>query len=100
MEQLRQTIIEECKKYGYELSYEEDDYLHFVNNNVIEELNCFCVRINEDLEMVSMAIIIDHSSWNDATEADTNNTKEVIEQIKAWLSPENLAEVEAYFLED
>ena len=97
---MKEKIIEECKKYGYLLTYEEDDYLHFRNTEVREELQTFAVRIMEELELVSMAVIIDLGSWNDATDADMNDEAEVLEQIKLWLSPENLAEVEKYFLED
>lgn len=100
MKEIKQIIIEECKKYGYLLNYEENDYLHFRNTEVREELQTFNVRIMEELELVSMAVIIDLGSWNDATDADMNNEAEVLEQIKLWLSPENLAEVEKYFLED
>jgi hypothetical protein len=95
----KQIIIEECKKYGYELSWEEDDYLHFVNNNVREELSCFCVRIYEELEYVSMALIIDLGSWNDAIDSDINDLEDIKYNIKSWLSEENLKEVEKYFLE-
>ena len=97
---MKEKIIEECKKYGYLLNYEEDDYLHFRNTEVREELQTFAVRIMEELELVSMAVIIDLGSWNDATDADMNDEAEVLESIKLWLSPENLAEVEKYFLED
>lgn len=96
---LKQIIIEECKKYGYELSWEEDDYLHFVNNNVREELSCFCVRIYEELEYVSMTLIIDLGSWNDAIDSDINDLEDIKNNIKSWLSEENLKEVEKYFLE-
>lgn len=90
MEEIKQIIIEECKKYGYGLSWEEEDYLHFVNNNVREELSCFCVRIYEDLEMVSMAIIIDLGSWNDAIDSNINDLEDIKNNIKNWLSEENL----------
>lgn len=96
---LKKMIIEECKKYGYELSWEENDYLHFVNNNVREELSCFCVRIHEDLEYISMALIIDLGSWNDATESNINNIEDIKKDINLWLNEENLKEVEEYFLE-
>ena len=95
---LKQIIIEECKKYGYELSWEEDDYLHFVNNNVREEFNCFCVRIYEELNYVSMAIIMDLGSWNEATECELDNEEEIIKNIKIWLDY-NLTEIEKSFLE-
>ena len=96
---LKKIIIEECKKYGYELNWEENDYLHFVNNNVREELSCFYVNINEDLEKVSMAILIDLGSWNDAIDSDINNLEDIKKNINLWLSEENLKEVEKYFLE-
>ena len=99
---MKEKIIEECKKYGYLLDYEEEEngFLQFKNAEVREELQIFNVMIREELEYISMAIIIDLGSWNEATDADMNNMEEVSEQIKLWLSPENLAEVEKYFLED
>lgn len=96
---LKKIIIEECKKYGYELNWEKDDYLHFVNNNVREELSCFCVNIDEDLERVSMAILMDLGSWNDAIDSDINNIEDIKKNINLWLSEENLKEVEKYLLE-
>lgn len=96
---LKKIIIEECKKYGYELSWEENDYLHFVNNNVREELSCFCVNIDEDLERVSMAILMDLGSWNEATECDLNDLEDIKKNINLWLSEESLKEVEKYLLE-
>ena len=97
---MRNKIIEECKKYGYELEWECDDFYSFKNYNVREELQTFDVKIDYDLESVTMAIIIDLGSWNiDSVEYELND-EEVTEAIKTWLSPENLAEVEKYFLED
>lgn len=97
---MKEKIIEECKKYGYIVEHQEEEFISFRNTAVREELQVFNVRIIEEIDLVSMAVIIDLGSWNDATEADMNNEAEVLEQIKAWLSPENLAEVEKYFLED
>lgn len=98
---LKKMIIEECKKYGYEYSFdqESDTCLIFRNPNVREELNTFAVSINEDLEIVSMAILIGLGSWNDAIDSDINNIEDIKKNINLWLSEENLKEVEEYFLE-
>ena len=98
---LKKMIIEECKKYGYEYLFdqESDGCLIFRNPNVREELNTFAVSINEDLEIVSMAILIGLGSWNDAIDSDINNIEDIKKNINLWLSEENLKEVEKYFLE-
>lgn len=94
------TIIKECKKYNYEFEYAIEDCLHFKNKNVREELQIFHVLVDEDLERVAMAIIIDLGSWNEATEYDYNDIEDIKEGIASWLSEENLKEVEKWFLED
>lgn len=88
---MKNKIIEECKKYGYEFQYEyeENGLLVFTNNNVIKDLQVFHVQVNEDLEMVSMALIVDLGSWNDAIDSDLNNEQSIMENIKCWLSEEN-----------
>lgn len=99
---LKKMIIEECKKYGFEFSFTEErnKCLVFRNTGIREELSTFAVIIDEDLERVSMAILIDLGSWNDATESDINDIDDIIENINLWLSEESLKEVEKYFLEE
>ena len=70
---MKQKIIEECKKYGYELNWEVNNYLSFINRNVQEDLQMFGVQIDKELERVCMALIIDLGSWNEALESDLNN---------------------------
>lgn len=88
---MKNKIIKECKKYGYEFQYEyeENGLLVFTNNNVIKDLQVFHVQVNEDLEMVSMAIITDLGSWNYAIDSDLDNETSIMENIKGWLSEEN-----------
>lgn len=93
---MKNKIIEECKKYGYLLDYEEDDYLHFRNPTVREELQIFNVIIMEELELVSMAVIIDLGSWNEALESDLNNEKDIMKNIESWLSEKNLKSIEEW----
>ena len=62
-------------------------------------MSCFCGRIYEELEYVSMTLIIDLGSWNDAIDSDINDLEDIKNNIKSWLSEENLKEVEKYFLE-
>lgn len=99
---IRKQIIEECAKYGYIFSgeMERDCVHHFVNANVREEINLFDVYIDEDLERVAMALIIDMSSWNEASEYDYNDIENIKEGIASWLSKENLKELEKWFLEE
>ena len=107
---MKNKIIKECKKYGYEFKYEREEsgLLVFTNDNVIEELQVFHVQINEDLEMVSMAIITDLGSWNNAIDSDLKNEQSIMENIKGWLSEENRtlylewleSEVEQYMKRD
>lgn len=88
---MKNKIIEECKKYGYEFQYEHEEYglLVFTNNNVIEDLQVFHVQVNEDLETVSMAIITDLGSWNEATDSDINNEEDIMHNIELWIGEEN-----------
>ena len=87
---MKQKIIEECKKYGYYLFWEGDNFYSFRNDNVREELQVFDVLIDYELESVSMALIIDLGSWNEALESDLNNEEDIMNNIKNWLSEENL----------
>lgn len=96
---MKDKIINECAKYGYILEYQEEDLLSFRNPNVREELQLFHVRIYEELEMVSMALIIDMGSWSDSVDVDLNDEKEILKEIGLWISEQNLKEVEMYFLE-
>lgn len=93
------TIIKECKKYNYEFEYAIESCLHFKNKNVREELQVFHVLVDEDLERVTMAVIMDLGSWNEATEHDYNDLEDVKNGIASWLSKENLEEAEKW-LED
>lgn len=87
---MKRKIIKECKKYGYLLDYKDGDFLQFKNENVHEDLQIFQVEIDKELELVSMALIIDLGSWNEAIDSDLNNEKEIMENIKNWISEENL----------
>ena len=93
---MRNKIIKECKKYGYELDWEGDNFYSFKNYNIREELQTFDVLIDYDLESVSMALIIDLGSWNEALESDLNNEEDVLENIGNWLSEENLKSIEEW----
>lgn len=94
------TIIKECEKHNYEFTYAIGNTLRFINKNVREELQLFEVLVDEDLERVAMAIIMDLGSWNEATEHDYNDLEDIKNGIASWISKENLAEAENYFLED
>lgn len=94
------TIIKECKKYNYEFTYAIDKTLRFINKNAREELQLFEVLVDEDLERVAMAIIMDLGSWNEATEHDYNNLEDIKNGIASWISKENLEEAEKWFLEE
>ena len=97
---MKNKIIEECKKYGYELNWEGDNFYSFRNDNVREELQVFDVQIDYELESVTMAIIIDLGSWNiDSLECDLNNEEEVLKAIGNWLKPENLKSIEEWLNE-
>lgn len=102
MEKLKQMIIEECKKYGYELlgennSLEKNEvWLFLFNENQVQELQVFDVRISKDLEMVSMALVIDLGSWNEATDSDINDLDDIRNNIANWLSVENLKEIQKW----
>lgn len=87
---MKQKIIEECKKYGYELNWEENNYLSFINRNAHKDLQVFDIQVDEELERVCMAIIIDLGSWNEAIEYDLNNEEEIMNGIKNWISEDNL----------
>lgn len=94
------TIIKECKKYNYEFTYANDNVLRFINENVREELQLFEVLVDEDLERVTMAVIMDLGSWNEATEHDYNNLEDIKNGIASWISKENLEEVEKWLEEE
>ena len=96
---MKQLIINECKKYGYEFAYERNGFLEFKNEKVIEELQLFQVEIDYDLEMVKMALIIDLGSWNEALESDLDNIEEILDNIKNWLCVENLNSIEEWLVE-
>lgn len=99
---MKDKIINECKKYGYDLEYQIEDYFYsFRNTNVREELQVFQVRIDEDWNSVSMVILIDLASWSyDSIDSNLNDENEIMENIKLWISPDNLKEVEKYFLSE
>lgn len=99
---IRKQIIEECAKYGYIFSgeMERDCVHHFVNANVREEINLFDVYIDKDFERVAMALIMDMSSWNEATEHDYNDIEDIKEGINSWISKENLEEAEKWLEEE
>lgn len=94
------TIIKECKKYNYEFECAIENFLHFKNKNVREELQVFHVLVDEDLERVAMAIIMDLGSWNEATEHDYNNLEDIKNGIASWISKENLEEAEKWLEEE
>ena len=96
---MRKKIVEECAKYGYEFEYEDGNLLSFRNPNVREELQLFHVTVSEELDVVSMALIIDLSSWDNAINVDLDSEEEIYKTIELWISKENLSEVEKYFLE-
>lgn len=93
---MKQKIIEECKKYGYELNdqfreSERKEWLSFVNENVYEDLQLFQVLIDHYLEKATMALIVDMSSWEcEAIDSNLNNEEDVLENIKSWLNEDNL----------
>lgn len=93
---MKQLIINECKKYGYEFAYERNGFLEFKNEKVIEELQLFQVEIDYDLEMVKMALVIDLGSWNEATDSDINDLDDIRNNIANWLSVENLKEIQKW----
>lgn len=101
---MKNVIIKECKKYGYILYHSEKKdnciYLNFKNDNVREELQFFSVEIDKDLERVTMAIIIDLGSWNEALESDLNDIQDIKENIGSWLSENNLKLVEEWLNEE
>lgn len=106
MEQLKQTIIEECAKYGYNFDGEgenkelEEIWLTFENPNECSELNSFVVIIDIGLEQVTMYLSIDMGSFNDAIDSDINNIEDIKENIRNWLCKENLNEVKKWLLEE
>ena len=85
---LKQIIIEECKKYGYEYLFdqESDDCLIFRNPNVESELETFIVNIDQYLEEVSMYLSIDMSSFGEAQESNINDLEDIKENINFWNS--------------
>jgi hypothetical protein len=89
---LKQIIIEECKKYGYEYLFdqESDDCLIFRNPNVESELETFIVNIDQYLEEVSMYLSIDMSSFGEAQESNINDLEDIKENISNWLNKNNL----------
>lgn len=93
--------MKNAKKYGYEYLFdqENDGCLIFRNPNIREELDTFAVSVDEELERVSMTILIYLGSWNDATECDLNDLEDIKKNINLWLSEESLKKVEEYFLE-
>ena len=93
---MKDKIIEECLKYGYYLFWEGDNFYSFRNDDVREELQVFDVLIDYDLESVSMALIIDLGSWNEALESDLNDEEDILNNIKNWLSEENLKSIEEW----
>ena len=96
---MKDKIIDECKKYGYELIWNGNSILSFCNYYVREELKFFDVYFDYDLECVSMAIIMDSGSWSYATECSLHDEESIMNNIYLWISKENLKEVEKYFLE-
>ena len=97
---MKQKIIDECRKYGYELNYiyKQSGYemLTFINESVREELKTFNVCIDYELEQVSMYIVIDMGSFNEALESNINDEADVMDNIKGWLSKENLKSIEEW----
>lgn len=93
---MKEKIINECTKYGYKLDKIENDFMYFVNENQIEELQLFLVNIDYDLETVSMSLIVDLGSWNEATDSDLLDEEDIIKNIQNWLSEENIKEVEKW----
>lgn len=89
---LKQIIIEECKKYGYEYLFdqESDDCLIFRNPNVESELETFIVNIDQYLEEVSMYLSIDMASFGEAQESNINDLEDIKENISNWLNKNNL----------
>lgn len=99
---IEKKIIEECKKYGYEHqeTHDENNAMFFGNLNVREELNLFIVNIDQELEQVSMYLCIDMASFGEATDNNINDLEGIKENIRLWISEENLKEVEKHFLEE
>lgn len=98
---LKQIIIEECKKYGYEY-FNTDEYniMWFSNPTVKDELHLFNVEIDEDDEYVIMWLNTDDNScYSYATSCELNDEENILKNIESWISEENLKEVEKYFLE-
>lgn len=95
---MEKLIINECLKYGYKLHEKKENMLIFENEKVDEDLQIFLVKIHEELNFISMCILIDFDSWNESTEANINNVYEIKENIKNWLCEENLKKM-SMFLE-
>lgn len=101
---IRKQIMEHCRKHGYKLdrmsgSPERCD-MWFRNKSIRDELQMFEVEVDEDLERVAMAIIMDLGSWNEATEHDYNNMEDILNGINSWISKENLEEAEKWLEEE
>ena len=94
---MKQKIIEECKKYGYELNYERNELLSFTNENVNEYLQIFHVRVYESINLVQMALMIDMGSWSEASDSDLDNEEEVLNNIRIWLNEDNLNSMLEWF---
>lgn len=95
---MEKLIINECLKYGYKLNEKKENMLIFKNEKVDEDLQIFLLKIHEELNFISMCILIDFDSWNESTEANIDNVYEIKENIKNWLCEENLKKM-SMFLE-
>lgn len=101
---IRKQIIERCHQHNYFLIKMEGKdgktIMMFENKNVRKELDTFIVDVDNDLERVTMVILMNLGSWNDAYECDLNDTEKVLEGIDMWISKEGLKEAEEWFLGD
>lgn len=98
---MKTNIINKCKEYGYEFIDEIDNVLVFQNKETIEELQIFHVLVDEVLERISMALMVDMGSWNEASDCDLNDIEEINYQIDSWLGEYNLSILkEEYKYED
>lgn len=120
MERLVKHIINECKKYHFELlGIDNDDETNQVLNFAIdsdfakenglnENLDRFDVVVREwdtDIYSVDMALIINLGSWNDATNETVDYSKKEPYKwldcgIYYWLSLDNLKAVNKWLEED
>lgn len=89
---MKQKIIEECKKYGYEY-FNTDHYgiMYFSNPTIREELHLFNVEIDEDDEIVIMWLNTDDNScYSYATSNELEDEENIMKNIKSWIGEENL----------